>query len=74
MDSTAIPTPITQITPITPVTQVTPIIPIFKKINDIYIKSSYLDLSTNKIAPAVPSGLSSKIYEILRSKLDPSLN
>ena len=43
MDSKAIPTPITQITPITPVTQVTPIIPIFKKINDIYIKSSYLE-------------------------------
>jgi len=43
MDSKAIPTPITQITPITPVTQVTPIIPIFKKINDIYVKSSYLE-------------------------------
>ena len=43
MDSKAIPTPITQITPIIPVTQVTPIIPIFKKINDIYIKSSYLE-------------------------------
>ena len=43
MDSKAIPTPITQITPIIPVTQVTPIIPIFKKINDIYVKSSYLE-------------------------------
>jgi|LauGreDrversion4_2_1035121.scaffolds.fasta_scaffold240140_1 hypothetical protein len=46
MDSTAIPTPITQITPITPatpITQVTPIIPIFKKINEIYVKSSYLE-------------------------------
>ena len=43
MDSKAIPTPITQITTITPVTQETPIIPIFKKINDIYVKSSYLE-------------------------------
>ena len=34
MDSTAIPTPITQITPITP---------IFNKINDIYIKRTYLE-------------------------------
>ena len=34
MDSTAIPTPITQITPITP---------IFNKINDIYVKSTYLE-------------------------------
>ena len=34
MDSTAIPTPITQITPITP---------IFKKINDIYVKTTYLE-------------------------------
>jgi hypothetical protein len=37
MDSTAIPTPITQIAPITP------IIPIFKKINDIYVKTTYLE-------------------------------
>jgi hypothetical protein len=37
MDSTAIPTPITQITPITPIT------PIFKKINDIYVKTTYLE-------------------------------
>jgi len=34
MDSAAIPTPITQITPITP---------IFNKINDIYVKSTYLE-------------------------------
>ena len=34
MDSTAIPTPITQITPLTP---------IFKKINDIYVKTTYLE-------------------------------
>jgi hypothetical protein len=34
MDSTSIPTPITQITPITP---------IFNKINDIYVKSTYLE-------------------------------
>ena len=34
MDSTAIPTHITQITPITP---------IFNKINDIYVKSTYLE-------------------------------
>lgn len=40
MDSTAIPTPITQIAPITPIT---PIIPIFKKINDIYVKTTYLE-------------------------------
>jgi len=37
MDSTAIPTPITQIAPITPIT------PIFKKINDIYVKTTYLE-------------------------------
>jgi len=49
MDSKAIPTPITQITPVTPIipiTQimsVTPIIPIFKKINDIYVKTTYLE-------------------------------
>ena len=34
MDSAAIPTPITQITPITP---------IFNKINDIYVKRTYLE-------------------------------
>ena len=34
MDSTSIPTPITQITPITP---------IFNKINDIYLKTTYLE-------------------------------
>ena len=34
MDSTSIPTPITQITPITP---------IFNKINEIYIKTTYLE-------------------------------
>jgi len=37
MDSANIPTPITQITPITPIT------PIFNKINDIYVKSTYLE-------------------------------
>ena len=40
MDSANIPTPITQITP---VTQITPITPIFNKINDIYVKSTYLE-------------------------------
>ena len=34
MDSTSIPTPITQLTPITP---------IFNKINEIYIKTTYLE-------------------------------
>jgi hypothetical protein len=46
MDSAAIPTPITQVTPITPITpltQITPITPIFKKINDIYVKTTYLE-------------------------------
>jgi hypothetical protein len=37
MDSTAIPTPIT------PITQITPLTPIFKKINDIYVKTTYLE-------------------------------
>jgi hypothetical protein len=37
MDSTVIPTPIT------PITQITPVIPIFNKINDIYLKRTYLE-------------------------------
>lgn len=44
MDSTAIPTPITQITPITP---------IFNKINDIYVKSTYLERYGGSIIFAV---------------------
>ena len=43
MDSTTIPTPITQVTPVTPVTPIIPITPIFNKINDIYLKTTYLE-------------------------------